>query len=210
MTTPQQGNWDPNAYPPPPPQQPGHPGYAQPGYAQQGYPQPGGGYPLPGYGAPGYPPPGYPQQPGFGAPPYAPWGVRVGSYLIDALVPAAVAVVGSLLMIPAIARGDGSGLGPMMIIMVVVYLAVFGFVLWNSCYRQGTTGQSIGKKVVGTKLVRVRDGQSIGFGMAFVRQLAHVLDSIPFYLGYLWPLWDERRQTFADKVCDTVVVRVDT
>ncbi|RTL63092.1 MAG: RDD family protein [Pseudonocardiaceae bacterium] len=208
MTTPQQGNWDPNAYPPPPPPgyppQQGYPGYAQQGYAQPGHLQPGYGYQQP-----GYPPPGYPQQPGFGAPPYAPWGTRVASYLIDALIPAAIAIVGSLLMIPAVSAGDSSGVGLMMIIMVVVYLAAFAFVLWNSCYRQGTTGQSIGKKVVGTKLVRVRDGQPVGFGMAFVRQLAHVLDSIPFYLGYLWPLWDERRQTFADKVCDTVVVRLD-
>ncbi len=51
-------------------------------------------------------------------------------------------------------------------------------------------------------------GQPIGFGMAFVRQIAHALDSWSLGIGYLWPLWDERRQTFADKVCNTVVVRV--
>jgi hypothetical protein len=27
-----------------------------------------------------------------------------------------------------------------------------------------------------------------------------------FYLGYLWPLWDAKRQTFADKICSTVVL----
>jgi uncharacterized RDD family membrane protein YckC len=41
--------------------------------------------------------------------------------------------------------------------------------------------------------------------MAFVRDLAHFLDGI-FYIGYLWPLWDPKRQTFADKVCSTVVL----
>ncbi len=24
------------------------------------------------------------------------------------------------------------------------------------------------------------------------------------YIGYLWPLWDAKRQTFADNVCGTV------
>jgi uncharacterized RDD family membrane protein YckC len=54
--------------------------------------------------------------------------------------------------------------------------------------------------------VKESTGQPVGFGFAFVRQLAHVLDSLPLYLGYLWPLWDDKRQTFADKVCSTVVV----
>jgi uncharacterized RDD family membrane protein YckC len=26
------------------------------------------------------------------------------------------------------------------------------------------------------------------------------------YVGYLWPLWDDKRQTFADKILGTVVV----
>ncbi len=41
-----------------------------------------------------------------------------------------------------------------------------------------------------------------------LRDLAHVLDSLPFYIGWLWPLWDTKRQTFADKVVKTVVVTV--
>ena len=27
------------------------------------------------------------------------------------------------------------------------------------------------------------------------------------YVGYLWPLWDDERQTFADKILRTGVVR---
>jgi uncharacterized RDD family membrane protein YckC len=33
-----------------------------------------------------------------------------------------------------------------------------------------------------------------------------VLDGV-LYLGYLWPLWDPRKQTFADKIVGSVVVR---
>jgi uncharacterized RDD family membrane protein YckC len=49
------------------------------------------------------------------------------------------------------------------------------------------------------------EGRSIGGGLSFVRQLAHILDGI-CYIGYLWPLWDARKQTFADKIMGTVVV----
>ena len=42
--------------------------------------------------------------------------------------------------------------------------------------------------------------------MTFVRGLAHFLDSLPCYIGYLWPLWDTKRQTFADKIMNSVVV----
>ena len=51
-------------------------------------------------------------------------------------------------------------------------------------------------------------GAAIGFGPAVVRRLAHLLlDAPPCYAGFLWPLWDEHRQTFADKIATTVVVK---
>ena len=50
-------------------------------------------------------------------------------------------------------------------------------------------------------------GQPIGGGMSFVRQLLHIVDGLPCYIGYLWPLWDDKRQTFSDKIMTTVVVR---
>lgn len=57
-----------------------------------------------------------------------------------------------------------------------------------------------------TKLVKIETDQPIGFGMACVRHLCHLLE---FVIGFLWPLWDSKRQTFADKIVRTVVIRVD-
>jgi uncharacterized RDD family membrane protein YckC len=105
--------------------------------------------------------------------------------------------------------GDGN-VGLMVaggLLLLVGVVAMIGIQVWNRCFRQGRTGQSIGKKVLGLKLVDERTGQPIGAGMAFVRDLAHILDGF-FYIGYLWPLWDDKRQTFADKVLSTLVVEV--
>lgn len=76
-------------------------------------------------------------------------------------------------------------------------------------YQEGTTGQSVGKKALNIRLVREYDGQVLGFGLAFVRRLCHVLDGLACYVGFLWPLWDPKRQTFADKIMTTVVVTTD-
>ena len=43
--------------------------------------------------------------------------------------------------------------------------------------------------------------------MSIARYFLHIVDSLACYIGYLWPLWDEKRQTFSDKIVSSVVVR---
>lgn len=71
----------------------------------------------------------------------------------------------------------------------------------------GRTGQTWGRKIVGVKVVRARTGEPPGIGRALGRTLfANVISSNVCYLGYLWMLWDDQKQTWHDKVCDTWVV----
>ena len=171
----------------------------------------------PGYPAAPPPPPPAPQggwgdasvpgtAPGYGGPtPYAEWIKRVGGYLVDVavLLPAyLVALIGV-----AIASADNSAVSAIGILIAAVgYLGAIGVAIWNMIIRQGRTGWSIGKQVIGIRLIGEQSGQPIGPGLTFVRALCHVLDSLPCYLGYLWPLWDAKRQTFADKIMSTVVI----
>jgi uncharacterized RDD family membrane protein YckC len=53
-------------------------------------------------------------------------------------------------------------------------------------------------------VVSEKDGRPIGFLMSIVRQIAHLVDSLICYIGYLFPLWDRKRQTIADKIVSTV------
>jgi uncharacterized RDD family membrane protein YckC len=130
----------------------------------------------------------------------ADFGTRAISSLIDYVIPA---IALNVLFTIGVATGTVA-LSPML--TVVGYLGLFAFIGWNSCYRQGTTGQSIGRQGAGTKLVEMKTGQPIGFGRAVLRQFCHNLE---FFIGYLWPLWDDKRQTFADKIAGTVVIRVE-
>ncbi|MBE1467764.1 RDD family protein [Kibdelosporangium phytohabitans] len=191
------------------------PGYSQqppPGYPQQpGYPpqQPGFGQQLGQQPPPGYPPQGgYPQQPGYPAAPgvapyqyggayqYASWGQRFVGGLID---------YGSLAVINGIILGIAFG-AEVYALSALGSLVGLVFLFYNICYLGGTKGQSWGKKVAGIKLVREDSGQVIGFGLAFGRQFLHIVDALPLYIGFLAPLWDAKRQTWADKIVNTVVI----
>jgi uncharacterized RDD family membrane protein YckC len=186
--------------PPPPGPGPQDSPYASP-------PPPGYGYPPP---SPGYmyaPPPAYSP---YATETYAPWASRVGAYLLDYLliVPGwALAFIGFVIVPGSGSRVRGSSAATTVGVSLAIagYAVMIGVTIWNRYVRAGRTGQSWGKKVLGTRLVRESDGQPIGAGMAFLRDLAHIVDGF-FYLGYLWPLWDPKRQTFADKICSTVVL----
>ena len=66
----------------------------------------------------------------------------------------------------------------------------------------------VGKSVLKIKVVSENSGQPIGFGLSIVRQLAHIVDAIICYIGFLFPLWDAKRQTLADKIMTTVVLPI--
>lgn len=90
---------------------------------------------------------------------------------------------------------------------VLLYLA--GAVAYYVIYSRqvAKTGQFWGHKVAGVKIVDANTGGFISAGRAFGRAFAHVLDALPCYLGFLWPLWDAKKQTFADKIVGTYSVK---
>jgi len=150
---------------------------------------------------------------------YTPWITRVAAWFIDSIP--AIIVVGIAQGI-AILTGDndcvnyGGGVACTSSYSIIGLLVAFlgsvvalAYIVWNYGYRQGTTGSSIGKSVMKFKVVSEKTWQPIGFGLSVVRQLAHVVDAIICYIGYLFPLWDAKRQTLADKIMTTVCVPLD-
>jgi uncharacterized RDD family membrane protein YckC len=152
---------------------------------------------------------------------FASWGRRVLGYLVDSLLGAVVAIpsiIGwSMLSHDVVWRTDLDGnrvidesathVSGAAIGMVLLGLALcLAFGIWNVVVRQGRTGYTLGKEAVGIRLVGATSGRPVGAGISFVRQLAHIVDGLVCYLGWLWPLWDRRNQTLADKMVGTIVV----
>jgi uncharacterized RDD family membrane protein YckC len=188
----------PSSFPPPPP--PGGGTYPPP-------PPPSGGY---------VPPPPGPVLRGLAREEFTPWLSRVAAYVIDHLPLLLILGVGGLVLENSVASAcdvtpssgeqicfiDYSTVG--LTVMSIAVLVALGYFVWNFGYRQGTTGSSIGKSVLGFQVVSENTGKPIGFGLSVLREIAHAVDAAIFYVGYLFPLWDAKRQTLADKMLATV------
>ena len=70
----------------------------------------------------------------------------------------------------------------------------------------GASGQTVGKKALGIRVVSLSDGDRIGYGRAFIRYIGRILSALPLLLGYFWMLWDGEKQTWHDKLSGSVVV----
>jgi len=125
----------------------------------------------------------------------------VAATLIDGLISFVVVVAGFILAF--VFGAISSALGILVGIAAYLVAIAAGFYI---TYMNGACGQSPGKKIMGIKVVSEETGQVIGGGLGIVRGLAHFVDGIICYIGYLFPLWDAKRQTLADKIMKTVVL----
>jgi len=55
------------------------------------------------------------------------------------------------------------------------------------------------------KLVGIDTDAPISPRNAFIRDLVHILDALTL-VGYLWPRWDDKKQTFGDHIMKTIVI----
>jgi Mce-associated membrane protein len=132
----------------------------------------------------------------------APWHIRVGAFAVDVLPGAAVAATMAL-----VALTVGQHAVWYWICVSVGGLAIL-LVLVNRMLLPTITGWSLGRALFGIAVVR-RDGTAPGAWTLLLRDLAHLLDIASVFVGWLWPLWDSRRRTFADIVLRTEVRRVE-
>jgi uncharacterized RDD family membrane protein YckC len=65
------------------------------------------------------------------------------------------------------------------------------------------SGQTPGKRVMGLRVIRA-DGTRLRFGNAVRRQIGYWISAI-FFIGFLWILFDNKRQGFHDKLAGTIV-----
>jgi uncharacterized RDD family membrane protein YckC len=147
----------------------------------------------------------------------ASWGQRAAALLLDSLFSTLLFIPGVIVFVIGAAMTDDNGgadavSGTLIGVGIALWLAAVVVGIWNLGWRMGKHGWSWGKQVMKIKLVRVADGVppggGIGLGRYFVRQLlGGVSAGIYTLLTYLWPLWDERKQSLDDKIFSTLVVR---
>ncbi len=130
----------------------------------------------------------------------APWHSRVGAFAVDVL-PGIAVVATSVLVWRAVPIQGVWWWSCISVIGVVILL-----MLVNRLVLPTVTGWSLGRGLFGIAVMR-RNGEAAGPWRMLLRDLAHLLDTASV-VGWLWPLWDSRRRTFADMLARTEVRRV--
>lgn len=142
---------------------------------------------------------------------YAGFFQRVFALLIDLVVLVIVNIVISL-PIGVIFGLSGSGLsGTLRITVQIIGLVVFWvyFVFLTHKY-----GQTLGKRAMSIRVQKEVTGERLDTVSTILREvvgrgleaiLSLVLIGI---LGYFWMLWDDKKQTWHDKIAKSVVVKV--
>ncbi|HEV3313254.1 MAG TPA: RDD family protein [Chloroflexota bacterium] len=154
------------------------------------------------------------------------WWQRVGAFVIDVLVllyPSALLFAFTFvpeLLVSSFTNCRGTGnnfhcptptgdVGWFVALDAVIVLLTWTayFAVFNGL----VDGRSPGSAATGIAVRDASTGATIGFGRGAARWLfrlaLYALGIVPGLVNDLWPLWDVRRQTLADKVCGSLVIR---
>lgn len=134
---------------------------------------------------------------------FADYGPRFIGALIDWAIGIGISVVGQLVI--GLARSGSRSAAD--ILSLLLSLVALGWAIYNYIYLQGTTGQTIGKKQQGTKLVSVKTGEPVGIGMAIVRAILGTVLTALCLLDLIWILIDDENRRLSDKILDFKVIQ---
>lgn len=130
------------------------------------------------------------------------WHLRAGALAVDVLPALAMVATMALVALTMPLRSTWWW------VCVVVGAATILIATANRVILPAVGGWSLGRALCGITVVRP-DGASVGPGRLLLRDVAHLLDTLSLFVGWLWPLWDARQRTFADMLLRTEVHRLD-
>jgi uncharacterized RDD family membrane protein YckC len=157
----------------------------------------------------------------FGAP-LARWWQRVGALVLDSLIVGVpIGIVNAILnaafgskhtvkLLNGTYGTQRSIQGLPHVLLLIGSVVVFG--LYFSILNGTGNGQTVGNRAPGIAVRDATTGEVIGFNRGllrwFIRSVLYLALILPGILNDLFPLWDSRNQTIADKAARSVVIRM--
>lgn len=125
--------------------------------------------------------------------------IRVAAALIDSVPSFLVMAIGTVL---------GFFVHPML--PVLTNLIVLPYAFYVGLYMPAMQGTSIGKKMLGLRIVHpsVKPGEGLGWGIALLRVVGHMVCGFTLGFGYLLVAFTSQKQGLHDLIASTRVVRV--
>ncbi len=134
---------------------------------------------------------------------YADYGPRFIGALIDYAIGFGINIVGQGILGSVGTGSDGAAIFAGLLVTAIG----LGWSIYNYVYLQGTTGQTIGKKQQGTKLVSAKTGEPVGMGMALVRAIVGGILTAICLLDLIWIFIDDENRRLSDKILDFKVIQ---
>jgi uncharacterized RDD family membrane protein YckC len=124
---------------------------------------------------------------------------RLVAYIVDYIIVGIV--VGIFYGIGMAVDPNQQGTFAIPVLIGAIIGLLYYAILWSS------SGQTLGKKLVGVKVV-TDDGTPPGFFRALLRFIiGYPISGLIIYLGFLWVIWDANKQGWHDKIFGTHVVK---
>jgi uncharacterized RDD family membrane protein YckC len=139
--------------------------------------------------------------------PYASFGTRLLAHIVDGIIPGILLGPSYVFLISQQNTNTDNG-AIAAIVFLLACLLVLAYSLIN-IFLLGKNGATIGKSLMGLKCLG-EDGQPLGFGKAFLRELVRGVIGfcgIISLLDHLSMLWDNENQTWHDKVVHSHVFK---
>jgi len=128
----------------------------------------------------------------------APWHIRAAAFAIDVLPGVAVVATMALVWLAVPPRSIWWW------VSVSILVGAALLTMANRVVFPALVGWSLGRALSGIQVVE-SNGSQAAAGRLMAREFAHLLDTLSVFVGWLWPLWDPRRRTFADLLLRTEV-----
>lgn len=109
----------------------------------------------------------------------------------------AALVLGASIAVWTWAPEESSGISVAVIVVAVV---------WYRFKWEGAGGSPL-RRAMGVWIVDETTLEPIGTRRGFIRALVRLVSEVVFYLGYVWMIWDPKRQTWHDKAVRSIVVK---
>lgn len=140
-------------------------------------------------------PPTYPTAPSVAATEYIGFWIRFGALIIDGIVIWLVSVALTFFLLRSMVG---------LFLSSVVWFPLPLLYYWLFT---GLKGQTLGKMLVGIKVVNAQ-GNIPGLGGAALREvLGKLISAIVLFIGFFWIAFDNNKQGWHDKIAGTYVVK---
>ena len=135
---------------------------------------------------------------------FASFGVRTLAMIIDEFICLGFCLV---IILPLGFGGIFDNMNPDTIQIFGFSLIIVIYVFYYT-YFCGKYSATLGKKMLGLKIVKASSGEKISYGLAFGRYLVSRISGIILFIGYIAAAFSKEKVTLHDSLCDTRVIKI--